>query len=79
MVYGGWTYAGKFFRAAISRALAGRDPIHGRSCGRRSGFNADSNFQKVTLDNNLSNPLQLSVALDGKVFYIERGGNVKMI
>src|SRR6266404_8092963 len=40
------------------------------------GSTIDSNYQKVILDNNLSNPLQLTVASDGRVFYIERGGNV---
>src|SRR5580765_573643 len=38
----------------------------------------DSNYQKVILDNNTSDPLQLAVAPDRKVYYIERGGNVKM-
>jgi glucose/arabinose dehydrogenase/type 1 glutamine amidotransferase len=42
------------------------------------GSTMDSNYQKVILDNNVSNPLQLSVAPDRRVFYIERGGNVKM-
>jgi glucose/arabinose dehydrogenase len=42
------------------------------------GSTLDSNFQKVILDNNVSDPLQLSVAADGRVFYIERGGNVKI-
>jgi glucose/arabinose dehydrogenase/type 1 glutamine amidotransferase len=42
------------------------------------GSTIDSNFQKVILDNNVSDPLQLSVAADGRVFYIERAGNVKM-
>ena len=34
----------------------------------------DSNYQKVILDNHTSDPLQLAVAPDRKVFYIERGG-----
>src|SRR5215471_18015276 len=38
----------------------------------------DSNYQKVILYNHTSDPLQLAVAPDRKVFYIERGGNVKM-
>jgi cytochrome c len=42
------------------------------------GSTLDSNFQKVILDNNVSDPLELSVAQDGRVFYIERGGNVKI-
>ncbi len=42
------------------------------------GSTLDSNFQKVILDNNVSDPLELSVAPDGRVFYIERAGNVKI-
>jgi len=42
------------------------------------GSTLDSNFQKVILDNNVSDPLQLTVAQDGRVFYIERAGNVKI-
>ena len=38
----------------------------------------DSNYQKVILDNHTSDPLQLAIAPDRKVYYIERGGNVKM-
>ena len=38
----------------------------------------DSNYQKVILDNHTSDPLQLAIAPDRRVFYIERGGNVKM-
>ena len=42
------------------------------------GSTLDSNFQKVILDNNVSDPLELSVAQDGRVFYVERAGNVKI-
>src|SRR3954453_22244705 len=35
---------------------------------------AASDFQKVTLDDNTQNPMQLDVAPDGRVFYIERDG-----
>src|SRR4051794_386796 len=33
-------------------------------------------FQKVTLDDNTSNPMELDIAPDGRVFYIERDGRV---
>jgi glucose/arabinose dehydrogenase/type 1 glutamine amidotransferase len=42
------------------------------------GSTIDSNYQKVILDSNVSDPLQLVVAADRKVYYIERAGNVKM-
>src|SRR6195952_761038 len=35
-----------------------------------------SDFQKVTLDDNTQNPMQLDVAPDGRVFYIERDGRL---
>src|ERR1044072_2211455 len=37
-----------------------------------------SDFQKVTLDDNTQNPMQLDVAPDGRVFYIERDGRVQI-
>ena len=33
-----------------------------------------ADFQKVTLDENTQNPMELDVAPDGRVFYIERVG-----
>src|SRR3954464_1480914 len=35
-------------------------------------------FQKVTLDDNTQNPMELDVAPDGRVFYIERGGRLML-
>src|ERR687894_720229 len=37
---------------------------------------AAGDFQKVTLDDNTQNPMELDVALDGRVFYIERDGRL---
>ena len=37
---------------------------------------AASDFQKVTLDENTQNPMELDVAPDGRVFYIERDGRL---
>ena len=39
----------------------------------------DTSFEKVTLDDNTSNPMMLDVAPDGRVFYIDRLGDVKVI
>ncbi|MFE7393413.1 ThuA domain-containing protein [Streptomyces sp. NPDC057582] len=36
-------------------------------------------FEKVTLDDNTSNPMMLDIAGDGRVFYIDRLGEVKII
>ena len=35
-----------------------------------------TDFQKVTLDDNTQNPMELDVATDGRVFYIERDGRL---
>src|SRR6478609_105650 len=35
-----------------------------------------ADFQKVTLDDNTQNPMELDVAPDGRVFYIERDGRL---
>ncbi|MBA4149149.1 MAG: ThuA domain-containing protein [Verrucomicrobia bacterium] len=43
-----------------------------------AGATIESNFQKVILDNNLNQPMELSVAADGRVFYMERGGKIKV-
>jgi cytochrome c len=39
----------------------------------------DKSFEKVTLDDSTSNPMMLDVAPDGRVFYIDRLGDVKAI
>ncbi|MFC0629373.1 ThuA domain-containing protein [Kribbella deserti] len=36
-------------------------------------------YQKVTLDDNTSNPMELAIAPDGRVLYIDRNGAVKLI
>ena len=38
----------------------------------------DTSFQKVVLDSTPSDPMELSVAPDGRVFYIERAGKLKI-
>ncbi|NYI03850.1 ThuA domain-containing protein [Allostreptomyces psammosilenae] len=36
-------------------------------------------FEKVTLDDNTSNPMELAIAEDGRVFYIDRNGAVRIV
>ncbi|MET8252981.1 ThuA domain-containing protein [Micromonospora sp. NPDC005197] len=43
------------------------------------GASKTSSFEKVTLDSNTSNPMELDIAPDGRVFYIERDGRVQII
>jgi len=38
----------------------------------------DASYQKTILDAHPADPLELSIAQDGRVFYIERAGNVKI-
>jgi glucose/arabinose dehydrogenase len=42
------------------------------------GATIDANWQKVELVTNLNNPMSLEVAPDGRVFFVERGGAVKI-
>jgi len=42
------------------------------------GATVSSSFEKVALDQNTSDPFELDVAPDGRVFYVERGGDVKI-
>lgn len=37
-----------------------------------------SNFEKVTLDDNTADPMELDVAADGRVFYIQRAGELRV-
>src|SRR2546430_994716 len=39
----------------------------------------DSKFQKVALDTNTTNPMALDVAADGRVFYVDRLGDLRII
>ncbi len=43
------------------------------------GASLSDSYQKVTLDDDTSNPMELSIADDGRVFYIDRNGAVKII
>ncbi|MFB9315816.1 ThuA domain-containing protein [Nocardioides plantarum] len=39
----------------------------------------EGSFEKVALDENTSNPMELDIADDGRVFYIDRNGAVRII
>jgi len=43
------------------------------------GASLTANFEKVALDTNTQNPMELAVAPDGRVFYIERDGRVQIV
>ena len=42
------------------------------------GSTLDSNYRKLVLDGATADPMELTVAQDGRVFYIERAGNIKI-
>jgi len=39
----------------------------------------EDSFEKVALDENTSNPMELAIAEDGRVFYVDRNGAVRII
>ncbi|RAW17647.1 PQQ-dependent sugar dehydrogenase [Phytoactinopolyspora halophila] len=43
------------------------------------GASQPDNFEKVVLDDTTSNPMELAVADDGRVFYVDRNGDVRLI
>ncbi|WP_433529929.1 ThuA domain-containing protein [Micromonospora sp. CA-263727] len=47
--------------------------------GADCGASLTASFEKVTLDSNTSNPMELDIAADGRVFYIERDGRVQIV
>ena len=70
------SYAEPQFLAAPAR----RHPDRGRRRRRRLQRRpCASSFEKVTLDSNTSNPMELDIADDGRVFYIERDGRVQIV
>jgi cytochrome c len=47
-------------------------------CGpEREGLPTDASFDKVTLDDSTENPMEIAVADDGDVYYVELAGRVK--
>ncbi|NEE03515.1 ThuA domain-containing protein [Phytoactinopolyspora halotolerans] len=47
--------------------------------GADCGASQPSSFEKVVLDDTTSNPMELAVADDGRVFYIDRNGAVRLV
>ncbi|MEU8074851.1 ThuA domain-containing protein [Catellatospora citrea] len=62
----------------LSHLLGGIRTAAGQVAGDCTATSTAS-FQKVALDSNTSNPMELDVAADGRVFYIERDGRVQII
>ncbi len=43
-----------------------------------AGATVEENFDKIVLDSNVNDPMELAVAADGRVIFVERGGTVKV-
>ena len=56
----------------------GRRQAQGNCGAPREGLPTDASFDKVTLDDNTENPMELAVAPDGSVYYVELAGAVKV-
>ena len=53
--------------------------LAGAGCGpNRVPSPSAADFEKVTLDDDTQNPFELDIAPDGRVFYIERNGQVRV-
>src|SRR6201991_4774936 len=63
---------------AASAVLAASLACLGTATTARAQAPVASDFQKVTLDDNTQNPMQLDVAPDGRVFYVERDGRLQI-
>ncbi|WP_380166712.1 ThuA domain-containing protein [Jannaschia sp. R86511] len=62
----------------LDHLLGGIETAAG-AVGADCNATSDESFEKVALDENTSNPMELDVAEDGRVFYIERNGEVLVI
>ncbi|MER6951967.1 ThuA domain-containing protein [Nonomuraea sp. NPDC000554] len=67
-------YAEPLFREHV---LGGVKWAAGAEAGDCGGT-VNSSFEKVTLDDNTADPMELDVAADGRVFYIQRKGEIKI-
>ena len=64
------------FRSTSSAASRPPRASSKADCARHADA---ASFEKVTLDDNTQNPMELDVAQDGRVFYIERDGRLQII
>lgn len=68
------SYAEPLFQAHVLGGIEFAAGVQDGDCGAT----IDSNFRKVVLDDKSKDPISLAVANDGRVFYIERDGTVKI-
>src|SRR6478609_1815675 len=63
---------------AVGAVLTATLVCLGTAATARAQTPVSADFQKVTLDENTQNPMELDVAPDGRVFYIERDGRLQV-
>src|SRR3954465_3606126 len=66
------------FKQALAVGAATLLVVLGWSGSARAQYPVAADFQKVVLDDNTQNPMELDVAPDGRVFYIERDGRLQI-
>ncbi|TDD72611.1 carbohydrate-binding protein [Jiangella aurantiaca] len=72
-------YADPGFRQHIGWAIEWAAGTAEGDCGEpREGIPTAAAFEKVALDDNTANPMKLDIASDGRIFYTELAGAVKV-
>ncbi|RKR86272.1 glucose/arabinose dehydrogenase [Micromonospora pisi] len=69
------SYADAQFRAHLLGGIQTAAGVVAADCGASQ----TSSFEKVTLDSSTNNPMELDIAPDGRVFYLERDGRLRII
>ncbi|MEV8376233.1 ThuA domain-containing protein [Kribbella sp. NPDC056861] len=69
------SFADPTFRKHLLGGIKTAAGVEAADCGA----SLSESYEKVTLDDDTANPMELSIAKDGRVFYIDRNGAVKII
>jgi cytochrome c len=78
MGHHGTYWAEELYQAHIYGAINWASGRAAGDCGEdREGIPTDAAFDKITLDDTTENPMEIAVAEDGDVYYVELAGRVK--
>ncbi|MFC7585370.1 ThuA domain-containing protein [Nonomuraea antimicrobica] len=67
-------YSEPLFREHVLGGIGWAAGVEAGDCGGT----VNSSFEKITLDDNTADPMELDVAPDGRVFYVQRRGEIKI-